>query len=468
MKKKYILFIVAIVFVMADLSYSFVQYYNESMDGDMTDIILPSPRCEDVLNDPFGWTVLSEQKKYVGPNRYFAHQLMSSYFKNAPIALQRFTSPVESVYLSSAIFKLITHLLLLGMISLYCISTLQLKREYWIIPIILLVPLFQTYGYNRSVGLVLHSITYTFFYSFPLALLLIFFWPFWKKLNTIHFRFSIPKLILSCLLVVVLCFNGPLITPLAILLCSGSLLYLFWNNFKKKKTLSSILISLKLIPKQIFIPFLFFIVLALYSFYIGTFNAESSHENSLSERYATLPFAFYYQFTRKIGFPLLILFIIINTILLNRAANNATAQKLLRQLKWIVFFSLVFILLLPLGGYRSYRPNVLRTDTIMPIIICLFYYFSASSTLLFSLLQRKQKQFYIGGITILLFIFTIADEPNFHTNDCEKNALIELSKNDKLKTELKANCSIMTWEKINWKGQYKYNRMLLRDWNIIK
>lgn len=41
--------------------------------------------------------------------------------------------------------------------------------------------------------------------------------------------------------------------------------------------------------------------------------------------------------------------------------------------KWIGVFSLFYILLLPLGGYRDYRPNVLRHDTILPITLSLIF-----------------------------------------------------------------------------------------------
>lgn len=471
MKRENIFYLFIGLFILWDIGYSFVQYYGETLDGDMADIILPSPRCEEVLADPFGWSIISEQKKYVGPNRYFAHQLMSSYFKNVPLLLQNVTDPVNSVYLSCAIFKALTHLLLLGMLTLYCCSILKLKENNWIFILALLVPFFQAYGYNRSLGLVMHSTTYTFFYSFPIGLLLLFFWPFWKKVQDMNYRISSIQLILSFVLIVLLSFNGPLINPLVLIICPAILLYQSYKDFDPKSKngfFERAATSLRNIPTSIVIPLLVFILLSAYSFYIGTYNSEETVSKSLLERYGQLPAAFYYQLTRKLGFPLLILFLMINTIFLRKYKKNNVAHNLLWLWKWIGLFSLIYIFLLPFGGYRPYRPNILRTDTILPITICLFFFFASSTAFLIQQFQQKQKQVYIASILALLIIFTIADEPNFHKNECERGVLQRLSKTKEDIVNVDPNCTVLSWNISKRKNSSKYRGMLLKEWKITE
>ncbi|MFK7808236.1 MAG: hypothetical protein AB8F74_10590 [Saprospiraceae bacterium] len=471
MRKLYYLYLFAMLFLFLDTGYSFLQFLGEPMDGDMADIILPSPRCSEVLDDPFGWSALTEQKTYVGPNRYFAHWLMSAYYKNVPILLQHFMDPMNSIYLATAIFKTATHLLFIWMLVLYSGLTLKLKGRQLLYLAILIIPLLQTYGYNRSMGLMMHSPTYTFFYSFPIALLLLFFFPFWRKLHEENYQISNLWMILCFVLMLVLNFNGPLINPLVLIICPGILLYLFWSNLKsisEQNLFQNIKTSLLKIPPQILIPFSTFTLLSLYSFYIGTFNIEGITAESLLDRFAKIPLGLFDQLTRKIGFPLLLGFLITNFILIKKTPNNTITKSIIQHGKWISLFSLIYILLLPFGGYRSYRPNILRTDTILPITIALFYLFISSSYLIATLLQKKQKWFYVGTLTTLLLIFTIADEPNFDYNNCERELLTRISETETELTYLPPTCSVLGWRLAAWSGDTKYNGILLKYWNITE
>src|SRR5690606_10158483 len=100
--KKKIFFLLSVLF-MLDIAYSFIQHYQMPLDGDLGPISLPSEAYKKVLSDPFGFQVLLKNEVYPAPNRYFAHQLVSGYFKTAPLLLQTFVSPVKSVYMSCAI-----------------------------------------------------------------------------------------------------------------------------------------------------------------------------------------------------------------------------------------------------------------------------------------------------------------------------------------------------------------------------
>ena len=98
------LYLILVVMLTVDLGYSFLQHYSEVIDGDVARITLS---YKEVLSDPFGMKVILEGKHYPNPNRYFAHLVQSEYFKKVPLTLQAFFDPIESIYISCAILKLL-------------------------------------------------------------------------------------------------------------------------------------------------------------------------------------------------------------------------------------------------------------------------------------------------------------------------------------------------------------------------
>ena len=105
--------ILIVIILLFDLGYSFVQHYYEPLDGDMVGVILPTTDYAPVLQDPFGLSILLEGKKYAATNRYFVHQSVVSWFRYVPFVFQQFTDPVNSVYASAALFKIILQVFLL-------------------------------------------------------------------------------------------------------------------------------------------------------------------------------------------------------------------------------------------------------------------------------------------------------------------------------------------------------------------
>ncbi|MBC8084986.1 MAG: hypothetical protein H7Z21_17455, partial [Hymenobacter sp.] len=171
MKKK-LLSIVLVLYVLLDLGYTFAQAYQLPLEGDLPSIVM-GPECQQVLHDPFGWAALTRNEVYVAPNRFFAHAAMVSYFKLMPLALQRFLDPISSVYGACALFAVGVQALLLYVLGVYISGTYQLSRRTFWLAVALLVPLFQLAGYNDQMGIIDRAITYTFFYAFPMTLLLL-------------------------------------------------------------------------------------------------------------------------------------------------------------------------------------------------------------------------------------------------------------------------------------------------------
>jgi hypothetical protein len=184
--------------------------------------------------------------------------------------------------------------------------------------------------------------------------------------------------------------------------------------------------------------------------------------------YLKLPQGIYYQFTQKLGFPLLFAILAINTIIISRKFKTTEGKKILFIFKWIGIFAFCYILLLPLGGYRNYRPGILRYDTIMPITLSLFFIFGTTTLFILKNISGKQKMVYLPLIIGVLFIYTNSDEPKFDSNQCERNSLKIISDSKDKIVKLNTNCTVIAWEMINNPDDSKLNSELLNLWNITK
>jgi hypothetical protein len=182
--------------------------------------------------------------------------------------------------------------------------------------------------------------------------------------------------------------------------------------------------------------------------------------------YIKLPEGIYYQFTQKLGFPILFIILAVNTIIIHKKYNDTEGKKILKIFKWIGIFSLCYILLLPLGGYRSYRPYIMRYDTIMPITLSLIFIFGISTLFLIKNMSGKQKMWYIPIIIGVLFIFANSDEPEFDKNDCERSALKEIANSKENIVALEHDCSVVAWEKYDKPEESELNAQLLTKWRL--
>ncbi len=455
-----------------DIVYSFFEHYSVPLDGDMPTIILPSESNKTVLNDPFGFNVLLHDSVYVATNRFFAHWTMRSYFRTMPFFFQKFTNPVNSVYLSCALAKTVIQILIIYLLSIYISGKSKIFDKDFLLAAILITPLFQAFGYNGQMGIIDKSITYTFFYAFPLSLVLIFFLPYF--LSVFHnkkLKSNLLYIFLSVILLIILSFNGPLNPAVVLLICILIFIYSFFSKFfstSYKSLTKNFLHSFKKSFKDYPVLFLIAIAVCLYSFYIGLNNSDSIHNSiSLSDRYTRLPYGFK-QFVQRPGPSLLLMIIIINTIIISRQKSNPQSKRILMLLKWIGLFSAIYILLLPLGGYRTYRPGILRRDTIMPVMFCLFFFYGISSYYLIRQLTFNHKKLYFTVLIIFMLTFTFADTTNFKSNHCERKSLELLAQSKEKIVPLKEDCTVMSWNKFTEYG-YSYEiSELLEYWGIVK
>lgn len=459
--------------IFLNLGYSFYQHYHKPLDGDMSENIIPTPTIGyyHVLQDPLGLDVLLYDKVYPNPNRFFAHWSVSEYFLNVPLLLQYFTNPVESVYLSAAIAKMLTQILILYLLSVFISNRTNIYNLNFLIAFALLIPLFQTSDNSRYMGIIDQSVVYTFFYALPIGLLLLFYLPFYKNLYwNEKLKFSSIKKIFMALFIIVLTLNGPLGPGAILIICSLVLISLWWNNYKQFKSLppsKRFLKSIMRIPNYMLFYFIGISIMSLYSLFIGQGNTLTINNSvPIIDRYARLPLGIYYIVTQKIGLPLLLVSIFINILLIKKYYKTAKGNKIINFLKWIGVFSLLYILLLPLGGYRPYREYIIRYDTILPIILGLFYMFGVTTLYLINEIPEKIKSIYLSSIVVILVIFTLGNTPKIMDYKCERNAIETLARSQEKIVELPGDYPIMEWEIITEPSQSELNSTLFQYWNI--
>jgi len=453
---------------------SFKRYHYFPLDGDLPAIILPTPSYAAVMKDPFGLNVVLHDSVYSATNRFFAHLSLMAYFKNVPLWLQYFFTPIKSIYVASGVAKTLIHFFLIYLIAIYATG----KKKIWDSDVLLAAaiatPFFQTYGYYEWMAVIDSSISYTFFYALAISWVFLFFLPFFNAaLGRNDFDFSRLKMVLLIILIAIISFNGPLNAPVMLLVCSTVLFYYSIKNYiriKKLPFLKRCVASIKNIPSSMFVLFATAIVIGLYSYFIGKNNSENSWQViPIPERYSRLWQGLLYRYTYKLGQPLLIVATIINSFLIWKLKPDRQATKALNLLKWFVILSVVYLLLLPLGGYRPYRENIARWDTILPVTLGFILFYSYTTFYIIKHVEKKYiKIIYYGAVIIISTIYFNADWGVRKYNACERNALQKIAESNERIVFIDNDCSIIEWHKTTIPADSKTRSDLLLYWNVIK
>ncbi|TNE55965.1 MAG: hypothetical protein EP344_13015 [Bacteroidetes bacterium] len=454
-------------FLLADTGFSLLQHLQMPLDGDLAGIVLPSAWYSEVLRDPFGFSVLWEGKRYAATNRFFVHWFMGVYFRQVPLFLQHFTDPVGSVYLAAALLKTGIQVGIAWLLAAYISGTGNPLRKGFLLAAVLVVPLFQHTAYGGTMGVISQSVTYTCFYSLPLGVLLLFLLPFyraWQKGGGQPLHWSV--VVVLPVLAVVLAFSGPLGAPAGLLAGGLGLAGLLKRAATDRRWLSELL---QPVPRPLLYTGTFFMLLCLYTLYIGQFNLENETANlPLWERYARLPAGLFNLLTIRLGLPLLVSAVALNGFLLHRQQQlgDEQAAVVLRILKGLALFSVFFILLLPLGGYREYRPNLIRQDTLLPVILCLVFGFGLSAFRLLQVGSGLFRKRYSIFVVAVLAVFTLADASLTRENRCEKAALETIARSQEPVVRLSNDCRVLSWVRITDPRDSEMNGRLLLLWQV--
>lgn len=458
------LYIVLLLLLVADLAYSFMQHLHQPLDGDMAWNIVPAADVAPILVDPLGIGAITEGRTYANPNRFFCHWIMRTYLGEVPLLLQVFTTPIDSVYLACALAKIVVQVMLILLLAAYATRTINVLRLDFIAAAVLIAPLFQANGYRSYMGVIDPSTTYTFFYALPCVFLLAYFLPLFllREQSVVsphrHWWWTVPASFFVCL-------SGPL-NPGAVLvaavLLAGRPMVLAVRDGRR-----GVVALLRSIPAA-YVPFLLPAgILSVYSLLLGQYNSITIGTRiPLADMYAQLPMGVYHQFTQKLGFPVLFATIALHLVLIAKRYATKEGLSLLRMAKWVGAFAVLYIVLLPLGGYRDYRPLILRYDTIMPITLAIMVVAVASALYVLKEAPAGWRKVHVSLLVGFAVIFTVADEPGFDKDRCEREALGLIAASPSLVVPLVQACSVLDWRPIVAPEDSELNAELLLHWRV--
>jgi len=455
MKKNIIVFLLTL-FVLYDIGRSFNQHLHMPLDGDLALIVLPADCFKAAMEDPFGIQASAHKKTYHASNRAFAHWTMSLYFKTVPFIIQRFSSPLDSLYLSAALAKIFIQLLICFMLARYA-KPLSLRWSDVVLSMAILTPLFQTGGFNSYIGVIDQSITYTFFYALPIGLLLVYFFPFYRHfLLNEKLDFRPIQHFIWLFLTILLSFNGPLTCAIVVTVITCIFIFVFFYNATGIKNIQ--------VDKTARNYLILFWLISLYSLYVGTFNAENfSTPLPIVERYLHLVNGLRNIFIGNLAMPVLVLFIV-GTVFILKKKNSKS------QILWLVlpigFYCLFYIALLPLGGYRIYRADVLRNDTAIPILICCFFLLIYTARMALAI-QFKFKWIYVTTLIGILLFFHLSDGHISSRNQSEKKAILEIAQSEKSTVIIHDNCTILSYKPLRDSSESAIHMKLLQFYGVL-
>ncbi len=452
--------------------FTFSEYYQTSIDGDVLPVVFPMESHSQILHDPFGLDALLKGDRYSGAGRWFCHAVVYSLFHEGYSFITTLVADrIKALFLTASIFQWINHWMMTCIIALYANISHKSSWKRFLFGCVLTIPFFQyNHGYYNA-AIIDHSVTYTAFYAFPLSLLLLFFYPFFRSLFFPNPLFlSNISLFGIIFLGICVAFSGPLIPVIGIMV-SGILLLLYYqkaiNNesFFEIASLSSRIKNIPSLVKGMLIPF---IIICAYDFYIGRFNIENVTTVTIAERYqlmlkGLIPYFFHY------GLPYFYAFLIINFYFFKKFFPVQFNTRSFGILKLLALTVLIYIILVPLGGYRVYRPAILRYDVTMPLTLLLVITIVSGTSLLMDKLQGQALAAYSGISLVLLAVLWYQNLPINNSRKEQESMLRILSRaNTDSVIVLPYSANFFSWEKISTPEKSYYVRQMLYDWGITK
>lgn len=468
-EKKDLVFLFLLLLFIGDTLYSYYQHSLPPIDGDIPSLVAPSDAYQQVLRDPFGFKVIQTGEDYAASNRFFVQWPTYAYFRHVPLWLQSFLSPIDSVYAAMALAKTGIQVGLILLLATYIRLTFGWSKNEWMLAAVLICPLFQAVGFFEYLCMIDNCSSYAFAYALSTLALMIFLLPYYRAAITGDSGLPIWLQPLWFVFPIALTFSGPLTGPVLLILCPATLLYFFYQHWKNNTTIDSsqrVLQSVLSINRKLLISFGVTTLLCLYSFYIGTHNSENSWEViSLTERYKRLLEGLIKITSFSEGLMPIVLVILLNVYLIQRF-NSKELDKLVKILCFSALFIGAYLLLLPLGGYRSYRPFIIRRDTLQPVLWLLFFAWGISSVCLLKNIHSRKRTIYAGTIALICLVYTFMDKVPGYTNACERQSMqtIATSKEDCI--ELQESCTVMQWGNASKCEDTRYGAELLHLWNI--
>jgi hypothetical protein len=351
--------------ILADLWHTGLWFSRMQIDPDLSRVAGPTQSYAHVLHDPFGFDGLQTGLHYPGAGRFMAHITTKAWADHALGWMHVVVSdPVRSLYLALALTAVLVHLGFLVVGCGYLRAYQPMTPTSTIFSALGLSLFVQLASQRFYVGIIDHSMSYTFAYAIPLLALAAFFLPVYRSL--LHRKY-VPSRFASVVLAPValyLAFSGPLVQPVVALI--GVLLV--GSQAIRRKWL---LVHRRLVPGLVLLA-----ILSAWGMYVSRFNSESATSVTVRTRYSLLRHGLFDVLIRPSSpWPLLLATLVFLYRFVSKSAPGPVRLRLRKHVLVGVGFSVAWLTLLPLGGYRNYRPFILSSVTLLPVTLIAIYLF---------------------------------------------------------------------------------------------
>jgi len=177
------------------------------------------------------------------------------------------------------------------------------------------------------------------------------------------------------------------------------------------------------------------------------------------------------QLTYQKGLLTVLALLLVNGQLIRHlAAPSPERRRVLLLLRWVGVFSVLFVLLLPLGGYRPYRPLLLRNDSISPILLALVFAYGLSTYFLLFHLGGQLRTGYLVVVCGFAAFFIQADATLTTSvdNGCQRWKLDQLARATQPIVELSTDCNVLTWIPLTEHHGSEIHAQMLQYWGITE
>jgi hypothetical protein len=382
---KFLLMTLIILILSFDVARTYRNFENTTLDGDIAKIVAPSSEYQAVLDNPLGIHVWRDGEATAAPNRFAAHYGFGFWMNHVPALLGE--GSVGALYDAVALLKMVTHAGLVVLLVLMIGGGIRASFVERLCVLFIISALFQDSGvFMEYFSVIDPSVTYVYFYATQFLFLIAF---------GLLIASSGPMNYLTALIVglgaPLLALGGPLNSPM---IGVGGLAYLLYRMLLDGH------VKMKWDQKTLFV--IYAIIWAAYSFWLGRFNTEHGWaELGLLDRYARLWQGIEIMTKPWQGAWFFILPVIVSNVV--ALLFVGVEKKYIAIYCALALFVVVWILLLPLGGYRDYRHFIVRRDSLLPVNLVLIYIIAHSTVLL----MRKYATLALPAIVCAVYFMGV-------------------------------------------------------------
>lgn len=427
-----------LLLLLVDGAMSLRNFANTTLDGDLARIVAPSDEYKNVLGNPLGIGVWKSGEATAAPNRAAAHHGFRLWMNNVPRWMP--SGGVEGLYQSVALLKAVTHFGLLCLLLYALMRITPLNSAEKGLGLLCMAALFQDSSPMTLFFSVINpAITYVYFYATQALLL--------GMLAMLLFqstRASATFIAVMAVGVPALALGGPLNAPV---MGIGGAIYLAYRKLRGGTAAFS--------PDYKDLAIGYILIWTAYSFWLGQFNTEHSWANlALTDRYERMWEGILILLEPWHGAWFFLLPVLAFNLLFLRKSDWANGMAGLYLA--LAAFMVIWVLLLPMGGYRSYRPHIVRGDTLLPVNLVLIWMFAHTSVLL----ARRRVSLVLPALLCTGYFLSMDWETKV-SNVAERAQFTRLAHADEACVALPRDGTLMHWE-WNYESGCEESR-----WNLV-